>query len=185
MLKILDLFLLALIAEGADTPYRWQRRAAVSTGASLPSVRRLAALGLVNEADPGPRGSRRFSLTRAGRRELDNLHPYLEAALRTKNLDVESLLRLISIAYIRGERKIASALLEQAALERAAHGTIANEPLGKPLPASLAAFYSEALAGYEREKQIAALRSIGSQRERLKLRVSGESPDRSRRRARR
>jgi hypothetical protein len=161
VLKVLDLFLLALIADGLDTPYRWQRQAAVSTGASLPSVRRLAALGLVQEAEPGPRSSRRFSLTRAGRRELGNFTQYLQAALGNPNLDAESMLRLVSIAYVQGEQDLARRLLEQCALNRESRSSL-DDSTRTPLPSDLAEFYSGALARYDHDRELAAIRSINA-----------------------
>ena len=118
MLPILDLFLLALIAEGVDTAYSWQRRANISTGASLPSVRRLAARGLVSEAETGPRGRRRFGLTRAGRNELSRITEYVEAALQKDMFDMESVLRLASMAHAIKRRDLVDTLLKKAALDR-------------------------------------------------------------------
>ena len=84
MLSTLDIFILALISDKIDNAYQWQRKANLSTGASLPSVRRLLDLGLVREAETGPRGRRRFTLTLGGRRELENVPQYLETACRRK-----------------------------------------------------------------------------------------------------
>lgn len=174
MLKVLDLFLLALIADGLDTPYRWQRQAAVSTGASLPSVRRLAGLGLVREAEPGPRSSRRFSLTRSGRSELGNFTQYLQAALQNANLDAESMLRLVSIAYVQGEQDLARRLLKQCALNRENRSSF-DDSTRTPVPSGLAEFYSEALARYEHKKELAAIGSINTLLERTKPRPPRKS----------
>lgn len=169
VLKILDLFLLALIADGIDTPYRWQRQAAVSLGASLPSIRRLRAGGLVREAEPGPRGSRRFSLTRAGRSGLNNFAEYLEAALTKPNLDVESVLRLVSIGYTRSKHGLVAGLLNRTVLNLQSRRAGAGPMRAKSYPSRLAEFYSEALAHYEQEKQLAAARSIDALLKRTKL----------------
>jgi DNA-binding PadR family transcriptional regulator len=160
VLLILDLFILALIADGVDTPYRWQRQAAISTGASLPSIRRLAARGLVNEAETGPRGRRRFSLTRAGRSELKNITQYVETALNKENLDVESLLRLAVFAYASGKRDLATSLLKQSAVYRQRRIDRQQRSLSYPLSASMAESYSEVIAQFEIERQEAAIRTI-------------------------
>jgi len=162
VLKILDLFLLALIAEKIDTPYRWQRQAAVSTGASLPSIRRLASLGLVREAEPGPRGRRRFNLTRAGRIELNKIAEYVEAALQKDLLDMESLLRLVSMAHANGRHDLVTALLKKAASYRNKVIGHWSKCLPDPLPKSLADSYSAILALYERDRQQAAIHCINS-----------------------
>jgi len=160
VLKILDLFLLALIAEGVDTPYRWQRQAAVSTGASLPSIRRLAALGLVREAEPGPRGSRRFSLTRAGRSELQDITQCVETAMQKEVQDVETLVRLVALAYARGKRDLATELLKQSALDRQRHIGRQERSLSYSLPGNVAEFYSKVIAQFEVGRQEAAIRTI-------------------------
>lgn len=175
VLKILDLFLLALIADGIDTPYRWQRQAAVSLGASLPSIRRMGARGLVREAEPGPRGSRRFSLTRAGRTELKKFTEYLETAMAKPNLDVESVLRLVSIGYTRGKHDLVASLLNRAVLNLPSRGATGGRPSAIRLPSQLAEFYSEALTQYENEKQLAAVRTIDALLKRTKLPADGKS----------
>ena len=163
MLPILDLFLLALIAEGADTPYRWQRQASVSTGASLPSVRRLLARGLVREAVPGPRGSRRFSLTRAGRAELDRFDEYAEAALEGRAPDPESLWRLVSVAVTRDRAELAAKLLKRAIGDR--DGANLNRTKAVrflTVPGSVAEFYSAITAEYDLEREDATIRCAKS-----------------------
>ena len=160
MLPILDFFLLALIAEGVDSPYRWQRRASISTGASLPSIRRLAAAGLVHEAEAGPRGRRRFALTRSGRAELKNVDRYLQTALLQKSLDMESLLRLVAMGYTIGSLEMATALLKQSAQDRRPRGLDSPERLSARLSRNLAEFYSEVIARYDVEKRAAATRTI-------------------------
>lgn len=157
MLSTLDIFILALIADGIDRAYQWQRKANLSTGASLPSVRRLLDLGLVREAETGPRGRRRFTLTRGGRRELESIPQYLEMALQKESLDAESILRLASLAHASGKRDLASRLLIESALERNRRMARRQKPLQHPLPKSVAEFYSQAIALYEDQRQQAAV----------------------------
>jgi hypothetical protein len=50
----------------------------------------LLARRLVSERKPGPRGRREFRITRDGRRELQNIDQYLDAALLEQVGDMES-----------------------------------------------------------------------------------------------
>lgn len=162
MLHTLDLFILALIADRSDTPYRWQRNAALSTGATLPAVRRLIDGKLVREERAGPRNRRQFSLPQRGRAELRNLGERLEAALRDDIRDFEALLRLVSLAAADGKRDLAINLLKQAASDRKRSLPYQLNILPDPLPTTAAAFYSVAIAQYEHGKHQAAIRCIES-----------------------
>jgi DNA-binding PadR family transcriptional regulator len=157
VLATLAIFILALIADGIDRAYQWQRRANLFTGASLPSVRRLLDHGLVREAETGPRGSRRFTLTRCGRRELENIPQYLQMALQKETLDAESILRLASLAHASGKRELASRLLNESALDRNRRMARRQKHLQYPLPKSVAEFYSQAIALYEDQRERAAV----------------------------
>ena len=66
----LDLFLLALISQGIDTPYRMQSLAGISQGTSLQAINRLAKRKLVRSSAEGSRRRKTWSLTRAGRNRL-------------------------------------------------------------------------------------------------------------------
>jgi hypothetical protein len=111
------MLILTLVEAGIDTPYRWQAEAGLSLGATLPSVRRLLDRRLVSEAPTGPRRRREFTITRAGRTELRNLDRYLERALAEPVGDLESVLRLFSIAKHLGREDLAVSFLEQTAVE--------------------------------------------------------------------
>ncbi len=66
----LDLFLLALISQGIDTPYRMQSLAGISQGTSLQAIKRLLEHGLIRSSAEGSRRRKIWSLTRAGRNRL-------------------------------------------------------------------------------------------------------------------
>ena len=63
----LDLFLLALISQGVNTPYRMQSLAGISQGTSLQAIKRLLRHRLIRAGEEGSRRSKTWSLTRAGR----------------------------------------------------------------------------------------------------------------------
>jgi hypothetical protein len=117
MTASLDMLLLILVDEGLNTPYRWQKESGISLGASLPAVRRLLARHLVSEAPTGPRLRREFAITRTGRSELKHLDQYLDSAPSEPIGDLESVLRLFSIAVYGGRQDVARRLLQDAAAE--------------------------------------------------------------------
>ena len=66
----LDLFVLALIADGIATPYELQKSAGLSQGGTIPALQRLLEAGLIEQAKPGPRGRTEHRVTRDGRKFL-------------------------------------------------------------------------------------------------------------------
>jgi DNA-binding PadR family transcriptional regulator len=113
----LELFLLALISYGIDTPYRMQSIAGISQGASIQSLRRLLARKLVSTRE-GPRRRRQFSLTRAGRERLAQQHSPDKSRKHSPG-DFESVLRIALLAaFLDGDVATASSLLKEAAAER-------------------------------------------------------------------
>ena len=117
MTPSLDMLILSFVAEGVSTPYQWLTQAGLSLGGSLPAVRRLLARGLVSEAATGPRGRREFTITRAGRKELKNIDQYLHDAMLEPVADLESVLRVFSMAVHARQPEIAVRLLKDAASE--------------------------------------------------------------------
>jgi DNA-binding PadR family transcriptional regulator len=113
----LDLFLLALISQEVATPYQMQVMARISQGASLQSLKRLAARKLIRAKEEGPRRRTQFVLTRAGTNWLKQNCAVLS---QTKpSGDAESILRrALLIAFIENDRKSASAFLKTAAATR-------------------------------------------------------------------
>lgn len=113
----LDLFLLALISEGIDTPYRMQSLAGISQGTSLQAIKRLLERGFIRSSAEGSRRRKTWSLTRAGRSRLqrDSRPPASQSPV---NSNFESLLRTALImAFVHGDFQSASSLLRAAATQ--------------------------------------------------------------------
>jgi DNA-binding PadR family transcriptional regulator len=105
----LDLFLLALISQGIDTPYRMQSLAGISQGTSLQAIKRLMEHGLIRSNKEGSRRRKTWSLTRAGRRRLQRR---TRASQGPINSNFEALLRTaLLMAFVHGDFKSASSIL--------------------------------------------------------------------------
>jgi DNA-binding PadR family transcriptional regulator len=111
----LDLFLLALISHGIDTPYRMQSLAGISQGTSLQAIKRLLERGLIRSGAEGSRKRKIWSLTRAGRNRLQS--DYMPHASQDSiNSNFEGLLRtVLVIAFVHGDFRSASSILSAAA----------------------------------------------------------------------
>jgi DNA-binding PadR family transcriptional regulator len=111
----LDLFLLALISEGVDTPYRMQSLAGISQGTSLQSIKRLFEHGLIRSSAEGSRRRKTWSLTRTGRNRLQrDSRP--RASQSPVNSNFEALLRTaLLMAFVHGDFQSASSVLSVAA----------------------------------------------------------------------
>jgi hypothetical protein len=184
MLRTLDLFLLTLVRDGINAPYDWQARAGVSLGASLPAVKRLLDGGMLSEADTGSRGRRGFTITSSGRRELQKTDLYLEQALENGNSDLESVLRLVSIAISEAKTESARKLLLKSTEEHVKRSRRAKR--GSTTPAkgsSVAELYTAALAHCEASRQDATSNSLTSLASVLGLVPEQSSPVRTRRKS--
>jgi DNA-binding PadR family transcriptional regulator len=114
----LELFVLALVRRGVNTPYRLLS-AGISQGASMPALNRLESAGYVHREKPGSRGRMEFTVTAAGRRYLQaGWQPLLESPISG---DIETTLRAASLALLSGaDEKIVTAYLTSAAKAKAA-----------------------------------------------------------------
>jgi DNA-binding PadR family transcriptional regulator len=111
----LDLFLLALIREGIDTPYGMQSLAGISQGTSLQAIKRLLAHGLIRSGAEGSRRRKTWSLTRAGRNRLQRDYRR-RASQHPTNSNFEGLLRTaLLMAFVHGDFRSASSILSAAA----------------------------------------------------------------------
>ena len=110
----LDLFVLALIAEGISTPYGLQKAAALSQGATIPALQRLLGAGFVRQGKPGIRGRTDHRITSAGKKQLKTAwHTLLDDG---PSGDLESDLRVaLLILWAGGERRLAADFLRQSA----------------------------------------------------------------------
>jgi len=114
----LDLFLLVLINQGIDTPYRMQSLAGMSQGTSLQSLKRLAEQKLIRASKEGPRRRKQFSLTRSGQSCLKKSLQLPGLRLETSG-DFEAILRTaMLLAFVKRDHKTASSFLKEAAAQR-------------------------------------------------------------------
>ena len=110
----LDLFLLALISQRIDTPYRMQSLAGISQGTSLQAINRLAKCKLVRSSAEGSRRRKTWSLTRAGRNRLRRGRSGTPQSFVNSNF--EGLLRTaLLMAFVHGDFRSASSILSAAA----------------------------------------------------------------------
>jgi DNA-binding PadR family transcriptional regulator len=123
----LEIFILALISEGASTPYDLMASAKISPGASLPALRRLEKAGYVRKGVEGPRNRAEYASTAKGERLLEASWRELFEAAPSADKDLDTVLRISSLALLMGETKLrvvtyltaaASARLGSAALEK-------------------------------------------------------------------
>ena len=111
----LDLLILFLVHRGTNTPYLLRSRARISLGASLPALDRLSHWGLIKESKPGPRGRREFALTLHGLSAMTFLDDELQVAVAEPRPDLESVMRLVACAIVKGRKNAAVRLLKSAA----------------------------------------------------------------------
>ena len=114
----LDLFVLALLRRGIDTPYRLLASSGLSPGASIPALRRLEEAGYVRSSKPGPRGRTEYRITTAGHRHLENeWQNLLEHPVPT---DTEAILRTAALAVLSGcDKRVVSTYLKKASAAKA------------------------------------------------------------------
>jgi hypothetical protein len=119
----LDLFVLAMVVRGVNTPYKLLTEAGLSQGASLQVLARLEAAGHVRRGEPGLRGRSEAKITAAGQRHLHaGWQPLLDAPIPP---EIESVLRTICVAVLSGARKKAlAAYLKRAASDKAAESKL-------------------------------------------------------------
>jgi hypothetical protein len=114
----LDLFVLALVAEGLSTPYEMLVTAGLSPGATIPALRRLLTSGFVLQSKPGPRGRTVHRATATGRRHLKTgWQPLIDAG---PSGDLDADLRVALIALVVGRQRVVAVefLRQSAALKR-------------------------------------------------------------------
>ena len=98
----LDLFVLALIADGVATPYELKQHAGLSPGATIPALDRLLQTGMVRQDKPGARGRIEYLVTRAGAKSLrTSWHALVE---KGPSGDLDSDLRVALLACWSGWR---------------------------------------------------------------------------------
>lgn len=134
MTPVLDLYILAKLDRGLETPYDLQREAGLSLGAIVPALRRLLTLKLVTKAESltsTKRPKHIYKLTKAGKQKVETgWNEYLEKG--SVPADLDALLRLVDVAYQYGAKK--SRLIEflqAAAKHRSSLALQADTELGR------------------------------------------------------
>ncbi len=156
-IRPLDMFLLGLVRGGLITPYDWQSKARTSLGASLPSVRRLIAAGLLKREANGPRGRHEFALTAKGEDELDNLDRYIQDVLDEPHTDLETVIRLVCLATVARDKRTSKELLFRASVTHRERARLARRRAASkdPIRSGLGALYSTVLSYCEAEQETA------------------------------
>ena len=100
-LSVLDLFILSCLSRGLESPYDLQREAGVSLGASLPALRRLLQMKLVEKSEAMTARNRprhQYQLTPSGRKEaLGGWKRCLSPEAELPG-DIDSILRVVDMA---------------------------------------------------------------------------------------
>jgi DNA-binding PadR family transcriptional regulator len=133
----LDLFVLALIADAVSTPYDLQKKAGLSQGATVPTLRRLLQEGLVEHGKAGVRGRVVHRITKEGRKILKTGWRELLDAGPSGDLDADLRVALWS----GGERRLAVDFLRESAAARAEAVMLTGVDNASNSSAPLAAWY--------------------------------------------
>lgn len=144
----LDLFTLALIECGISTPYELKTAAALSPGATIPTLKRLVTAGLVRPGKPGPRGRMENMVTAEGRRHLKSGWRVLIAAGPSGDLDADLRVALLAL-WVGGNHRLAADFLRQSANQMLNSIDVAEEQ-GKPATLPPLAFW------YRRLRKVSA-----------------------------
>jgi DNA-binding PadR family transcriptional regulator len=122
--KDLELFILALVSDGFSTPYDLMVTAKISPGASIPVLARLEAAGCIRKGAEGPRNRVEYATTAKGERLLSSSWRALFDSPPTVNKDLDTVLRIASLALLMGQTQSSVAsYLKTAATLRASGST--------------------------------------------------------------
>ena len=108
----LELFVLAMVRRGLATPYELKTKAGLSLGSTVPVLARLEEDGLVEASEKGARRSRKFSITAKGTKALTR--GWAEQ-LATEHTDIDSILRVASLAWLHGNTKACQEFMKRSA----------------------------------------------------------------------
>jgi DNA-binding PadR family transcriptional regulator len=99
----LELFVLALVQRGINTPYDLFATVGLWPGATIPVLERLQKAGHVRRGKPGVRGRTEYEVTVSGNQHLRlGWRPLLEAFLP---VDIEAIVRVAIVAVLSGAGK--------------------------------------------------------------------------------
>jgi DNA-binding PadR family transcriptional regulator len=108
----LELFVLAMVRQGLATPYELKTKAGLSLGSTVPVLARLEKDLLVKASEKGARRSRKFSITAKGTKTLTN--GWAEQ-LAMDHTDLDSILRIASLAWLHGDIKACQEFMKRSA----------------------------------------------------------------------
>lgn len=164
----LELFVLALVQRGVNTPYMLFTTAGLSPGATLPVLNRLEKAGFVRKGKPGARGRMEFEVTASGRQQLKvGWRPLLESPVAG---DIESILRTVALSVLSGaDNKTVLEFLESAhaskakdALRRKSEARTAKESLSDESDTGLYAWMQATQASARLASEAKVLRQLAS-----------------------
>jgi DNA-binding PadR family transcriptional regulator len=171
-LTTLEVFLLALIEQGLDTPYRLKQAAGISVGAALPALNRLTDRKFLHRAEVEARNKQEFALTAPGKRALTNeTKRLLREFKETPPKDSESALRLAAMAFFVGKPLVAVSLLKSAGETRRRSKGKSEIP-AQLLATNMAALYrsmAEVCDTARSEADAGALIALAGQLKRIKI----------------
>ncbi|MCU1285658.1 MAG: hypothetical protein JWO13_2008 [Acidobacteriales bacterium] len=119
-MSVLDLFILAMIEHGFETPYALHRSAGISLGATNPALKRLSQAKLIvmdAESTASNRPRHRYSLTSAGKKALGLARK--QQSQTSDSSDVDATLRSVVLAVIFIKPEEARDILLRSAASRA------------------------------------------------------------------
>ena len=108
----LELFVLAMVQQGLATPYELKTKAGLSLGSTIPVLARLEKEDLVEASEKGPRRSRKFTITREGKTALAR---GWEEQLTAEHSDLDAILRVAFLAWVRGDVKACQEFMQRSA----------------------------------------------------------------------
>ncbi len=108
----LELFVLAMVQLGLQTPYDLKTKAGLSLGSTVPALARLEKDGLLKASEEGARRSRKFSITTKGSKKLAQ---EWSEHLATEHTDLDSILRVAYLAWQHGGAKACQEFLKRSA----------------------------------------------------------------------
>src|ERR1700692_1771333 len=101
-----------MLRQGLATPYELKTKAGLSLGSTVPVLARLEKDALVKASDEGARRSRKFSITAKGSKALTQ--GWTEQ-LATEHTDLDSILRVASLAWLNGDTKACQEFMQRSA----------------------------------------------------------------------
>jgi DNA-binding PadR family transcriptional regulator len=147
----LELFILALLQTGVNTPYKLHAEANISPGASIPVFSRLEKSGYVRRGKPGARGKAEYVITATGRQYLKGgWRPLLEDSVSS---DVDAILRVAALAILSGaDRRLVTDYLLRAAAEKIQTSKLRQAGSSKPVNRNGAGLYQRMRSEYSSAK---------------------------------